>query len=228
MENFNLYVDESGDLGFDMLKPGTSKYFVITLLCVKKDNDKFKGAVIRTLKNKINHRKNNSRIAKELKGAKIPIVLKKYFFKHLPVDGWEIYSVVLDKDKIPTTLKNVQGRKKLYIHMARFLLEKINFPREIKRLDIYIDKSTGNEEAKEFNHYIQSYLRENIAKKTILNIYHVKSEESFGIQAVDLFCWGIARKYSHLENAWYDIFKHRIRFEGIYLEKKATPLIPCS
>lgn len=32
MENISIYLDESGDLGFDFSNNGTPKYFVITLL----------------------------------------------------------------------------------------------------------------------------------------------------------------------------------------------------
>ena len=59
-----ILLDESGDLGFDFSKPKTSAKFVITLLvCDSAESmDGFKKAVRRTLKNKLNHKKGNSRI----------------------------------------------------------------------------------------------------------------------------------------------------------------------
>ena len=65
-----IYLDESGDLGFDWTKAKTSRYFVITLLVCdgKHTQDKFRKAVRRTLKNKINHKKNKKRVVHELKG----------------------------------------------------------------------------------------------------------------------------------------------------------------
>ena len=59
-----IYLDESGDLGFDFLKKKSSNFFVITLLVChnKAAIDSFKVAVNRTLKNKLNHRKKNRRI----------------------------------------------------------------------------------------------------------------------------------------------------------------------
>ncbi len=40
-----------------------------------------------------------------------------------------------------------------------------------------------------------------------LTIEHVDSQQSLGIQAVDLFSWGIYRKYEHNDTKWYDYFK---------------------
>lgn len=37
-----------------------------------------------------------------------------------------------------------------------------------------------------------------------------------GLQAVDLFCWGIFRKYERGETTWYDVFRERIAGEVIH------------
>jgi len=54
----------------------------------------------------------------------------------------------------------------------------------------------------------------------ILNISHVTSHENPAIQAVDLFCWGIAKKHTLGEKSWYDCFKESIIFEEVYLPDK--------
>jgi Protein of unknown function (DUF3800) len=92
-----IYLDESGDLGFDFNKPKTSKKFVITLLAC--DNTvtmrHFRKAVRRTLKNKLNHKNARSRIAQELKRTRTSLTIKEYFYRNLPESGWHIYSVIL-------------------------------------------------------------------------------------------------------------------------------------
>jgi hypothetical protein len=57
-----IFLDESGDLGFDFSKQKTSGKFVITLLvCNNAEcNVGFRKAVRRTLKKKLNHRGNGS------------------------------------------------------------------------------------------------------------------------------------------------------------------------
>lgn len=80
-----IFLDESGDLGFDFNKPMTSRKFVITLLVCdgKGVIDSLRKAVRRTLKNKLNRNKSGNRVAQELKGAKTTLAIKKYFFRNL-------------------------------------------------------------------------------------------------------------------------------------------------
>lgn len=56
-----IFLDESGDLGFDFGKPKTSRHFVIALLVCddKLTQTGIRTAVSRTLKNKLNQKKTN-------------------------------------------------------------------------------------------------------------------------------------------------------------------------
>jgi hypothetical protein len=49
-----------------------------------------------------------------------------------------------------------------------------------------------------------------------VKIYHDYSHRNKPLQAVDLFAWGIYRKYEHGDTRWYDVFQERIVFEEIY------------
>jgi hypothetical protein len=103
-------------LGFDFSKAKTSRYFVITLLaCYNKQvQDGFKTAVNRTLKNKLNHKKIKKREVVELKGSQTTLAIKQYFARHLPIAGWDIYSVTLNKMRTQDHLRTRAGKKKLY------------------------------------------------------------------------------------------------------------------
>ena len=92
-----IFLDESGDLGFDPNKKG-SLYFTITLLVCEDKNvqNKIQKAVKRTLKNKINHRGRN-RPVNELKGTGTSLNVKKYFYQKMPTIGWSIYSITAVK-----------------------------------------------------------------------------------------------------------------------------------
>lgn len=52
---YYLFLDESGDLGFDLRKRGSSNYFVITFLLVKGNRERkaLENAVERTIKSKV-------------------------------------------------------------------------------------------------------------------------------------------------------------------------------
>jgi hypothetical protein len=83
-----IFLDESGDLGFDQNK-NNYRHFTITLLVCedKLVQDQIKKAVQRTLKNKINHKAKKKRIVEELKGTGTSLEVKKYFCDKMPEQG---------------------------------------------------------------------------------------------------------------------------------------------
>ena len=214
-----IFLDESGDLGFDFGKAGTSRQFVISLLVCrdKHAQDGFRRAVERTLKNKLNHRKNSTRTVAELKGTGTTFAIKQYFFRQLPKDGWNIYSVTLNKLRVDAPLRSKAGKKKLYNFLARFILEKVNFPKDVRQVSLVVDRCKNKEEIKDFNQYMVNQLEALLPLNARLNIDHLGSHESAGLQAVDLFCWGIARKDGLGDKQWYAVYRDKVGFTTIYL-----------
>lgn len=215
-----IYLDESGDLGFDWSKAKTSRYFVISLLVCdgKHIQDGFRKAVTRTLKNKINHRKTKKRIVHELKGEETELKIKEYFQRHAPNDGWRIYSVTLNKSRVNPDLQTKQGKKKLYNFLARFILEKVIFPESIPIVNLVVDRCKNTDEIKDFNQYVENQLQAILPLETRLYISHEASHENPGLQAVDMYCWGIARKDDRNDRDWYNLYRDKIAFETVYLQ----------
>lgn len=214
-----VYLDESGDLGFDFSKQKTSPYFVITILvCHQKVVvDGISTAVKRTLKNKLNHKKQNKRVVTELKGAETTFAVKEYFSRNLPDEGWDIYSVTLNKGRVEAHLQTKDGKKKLYNYLARFILEKIPFADDLPWVNLIVDRCKNNEEIKDFNSYVENQLNALLPLNCKLTIDHLASHENAGLQAVDLFCWGIARKDAYSEMDWFALYCDHVRFTTIYL-----------
>ena len=66
--------------------------------------------------------------------------------------------------------------------------------------------------------YIKKALQGRIDPKVPLEIFHHSSHENYGLQAVDLFCWGIFRKYEKKDREWFDIFAvEKVKYEDLYL-----------
>jgi len=217
-----IFLDESGDLGFNFEKTKTSRHFVISLLVCqdKQAQDGFRRAVERTLKNKLNHKKNRSRTVTELKGTGTTFAIKQYFFRQLPASGWKIYSVTLNKPRVDEHLRTRAGKKKLYNFLARFILEKVHFPEEVQRVSLVVDRCKNKEEIKDFNKYVVNQLEALLPLNARLNIDHLGSHESAGLQAVDLFCWGIARKDGMGDQEWYALYQDKVSFTTVYLPEK--------
>ncbi len=214
-----IYLDESGDLGFDLDKEGTSRYFTITLLVCYTDLGRkdIRNSVKRTLRNKLNHKRNKTRIIEELKGTNTTINVKKYFFRQIKRNDWSIYSLILNKCRVSNHLRNKTGKKKLYNFLSRFLLDQIDMVNIGQYVNLIVDKSKNKEEIKDFNSYLVNQLEAKLPLNLPLYISHLNSKESYELQAVDLFCWGIARKYSKRDTVWYEVFKDKINYEDVYL-----------
>ena len=214
-----IYLDESGDLGFDFQKKKTTKKFIITLLvynsdAARKEIDK---AVKRTLKNKLHRKKKKARIVSELKGTSTAIGIKKYFFRHINNDQWSLYSLILNKSRVEKHLRTRIGKKKLYNFLSRFLMEHLNLSNVQRNVELIVDRCKNKEEVKDFNQYLVNQLEALLPLNTNLNIAHLTSLESTGLQAVDLFSWGIFRKHENADNEWYNVYRHKVRFETEYL-----------
>jgi len=212
-----IYLDESGDLGFKFDKKGTSKYFIITLLILRHSTDVkiIAKGVSRTIKNKIRKNKKYKEPTCELKGSKTSLAVKKYFYKQIQKVSFEIYAVILNKERVYEPLR--MRKPKLYNFIAKFILEKCKLSDAPCGIEIVVDKSKGPEQQKDFNQYLTYELQVQIPSNIPLRIYHNPSYENKGLQAADMFCWGIARKWEQKDLAWYNCFKEKIKMEELYL-----------
>jgi hypothetical protein len=210
-----IYLDESGDLGFDFKDKHPSVYFVITIL-ISNDYHIFKSSVRRTLKNKVNH-KNKKRIVNELKGADTTFEIKKYFYQLIGSnENWFLHTIIIDKQHLIKTGQLIAKKEKLYNILSSTVLEEIDVLNNFDLVHLYIDMSKTTREIKVFDDYIKSNLEKIMPAKSKLNIEHLDSEKNAGLQAVDMFCYGIARKYEYGDDNWYNLFKDRIKKEIIY------------
>lgn len=214
-----IYLDESGDLGFDFKKKKTTKKFVITLLVCHTDaaRKEFTKAVRRTLKNKLNRKKKGSRHITELKGTDTTLEIKRYFFRNIKDDNWSIYTLVLNKVRVEKHLQTKIGKKKLYNFLARFLMEKLDLSNVQRNVELVVDRCKNKEEVRDFNQYLVNQLEALLPLNTDLNISHLTSQESAGLQSVDMFSWGIFRKYENNDMEWYNVYRNKVGFETEYL-----------
>jgi len=213
-----IFLDESGDLGFDWSKAKTSRYFTITLLVCDSTQvaDAFRVAVRRTLRNKLNHKKSTRRV-KELKGSATSLEVKRYFSRQMPEHGWGLYSVTLNKSRVYPDLQSKAGKKKLYNFLARFLIEKLPLTSAPQGVHLVLDRCKNKEEIQDFNGYIANHLQGILPLETPLYISHESSQNNPCLQAVDVFCWGIARQRSHKDDSWFKEFSGAVRCNETYL-----------
>ena len=215
-----LYLDESGDLGFDFISKKPSRYFTVTILAVSSysGNKAITKAVIKTLKRKLNKKINKKRIIHELKGSETNFEVKRYLYEQLQGIEFGIYSITLNKRREYSHL--AMKKSHVYNYIARSVLDRIPFEQAPERVYLIIDKSKSKPEIKEFNRYIMEQLQGRLNPRIPLDIMHVKSVENKGIQTADMFSWGIFRQYEKKDTNWYDVFKEKVRYDDVYESNK--------
>lgn len=213
-----LYLDESGDLGFDFVNKKPSKFFTVTILALS-GNDKNRfliNTVKRTLKRKLNRRTHRKRIVQELKGSETTLAVKEYLYNQLKGLKFGLYSLSLNKRRVYEKLTKEKSR--IYNYVARLVLDRIPFEKALTRVELIVDRSKSKPEIQEFNSYIIRQLQGRLDPKVSLNICHKISHESLGLQATDMFCWGIYRKYENNDPVWFNMFaKEKVIFDIVYL-----------
>ncbi|MGD9108242.1 MAG: DUF3800 domain-containing protein [Gammaproteobacteria bacterium] len=185
----HIFLDESGDLGFDFENKSPSKYFVITLLACsdKRSVDTFRSAVKKTLKNKINYNK-KKKIDNELKANKAYYSSKNYFYKYVCAnENWHLYSIVLNKQALLKNLDKKPDIKQLYNFMSRKIMEKVPFDNSLAKVELIVDRSKSTKEIKIFNEYLSNHLASYLPLNSQLIIDHIHSRNNACLQAVDLF-----------------------------------------
>ena len=203
-----LYLDESGDLGFDFVNKKPSKYFTITILAIDglANNRQIINGAKKTIIRKMRTR--NTRGVLELKGSEASLEIKQFFYdkiKHIP---FQIYSITLNKEKV--ILKKNINPTSIYNKLSLEVINQINFNDIALKVDFKLDKSKRKRGILDFNNLIENSFKLKIKNNIILDIEHIKSEEDFGIQACDLFNAGIYQKYESQKTQWLEVFKEKV------------------
>lgn len=215
-----IFLDESGDLGFDLSKEGTSKHFTISLLVVENSQTlkAIQKAVKRTLDNKVNAKRKkqkNKNLLIELKATDMPIGHKQYFLERMPETGWHIYSITLNKQRVYDNLKH--NKPRLYNYIVKELIGSLPKYESLSNVHLTIDNCKNKSQRKDFNQYIEAHLETNLSPKTQIHISHENSQNNKCLQAIDLFCWGIQRKYELKDTEWLELYEKNISKHIPYL-----------
>lgn len=209
-----LYLDESGDLGFDFVNKKPSAFFTICVLALKgRENDRALGSIIKAVLRRRYYQ--GAASFGELKGSGTSQEIKRFFYKKADRVGFKLFSVTLNKKRVYDYLSKDKDR--IYNYVAHLTLEHVNFKDAAVRVIMTVDKSKSSQGIAEFNSYIINQIKASIDPRVPLDIFHASSHERPGLQAADMFAWGIFRKYEKGDLEWYDVFKERIAVDNLYL-----------
>src|SRR3972149_1815336 len=202
-----IFLDESGDLGFNCKKRGTSNFFVITLLFIEGS----KGPIEKIIK------KTHSQLAKKFK-RRIGVlhavyekpVTRQRILKGIAKKDCLVMRLYLNKKKVFTNLQD--EKQVLYNYVTNILLDRI-YVKKIISSDKSIELIASRRETNKFlNENFKDYLRrqvKSIHKGTIQISIKTPAEEKC-LQATDFLSWAFFRKYEKGDDSYYNIFNGKI------------------
>jgi hypothetical protein len=215
-----LYLDESGDLGHPIQSPGASRHFVIAVLELTSERDRkaIEKAIARTMKHKARKKQApKKRPLTELKATTTDLATKQYFYRQVARIPFTISTVIIEKERF---LNHIQlNPNRVYGFITHLALKALPLEQATTRVVLTIDRSVHSAAIPEFNDHVVKQLEIRIPPLVPLAVNHYFSHESKALQAIDLFAWGIFRKYENGDTRWYDCFKDKIVFEWLYPDK---------
>ncbi len=216
--HWHLFLDESGDLGFNFEQRNPSNYLTIAILAMSHPGSvrAIEKGVEVTLRRKIN-RKKKKHPKQELKGSNTAIEVKRYFYSKIESEEFGVYAITMNKRRIARGFeRGVLEKDRLYNYLASRVLSGIPFAPDDEAVTLVVDKSKASREIEVFNRHLENELEGRVSPEAPINIYHRQSTVERCLSAVDLFCWGIFRSRERNDHAWLDVYREKVHLDDEY------------
>lgn len=197
-------MDESGNLGFDFTKKGTTSYFLVTFLFAER-----KRAIEKCVRKVHRGLKKKYKKVGILHAYKEEPVTRRRLLSLLSEKDCKIMTILLNKRKVYTKLQN--EKSVLYNYVTNILLDRI-FSKRILTGASYQIIASRKETNRFLNQNFKFYLSSQVAlnHEVDIEIYIKTPSEEKCLQAVDFVSWAIFRKYEYGDESYYKIIKDKI------------------
>ncbi|MEM2112465.1 MAG: DUF3800 domain-containing protein [Candidatus Bathyarchaeia archaeon] len=199
-----IFIDESGDLGFDFSKKGTTSYFLITFLFTKN-----KRPIEKCVKKVHAGLRKKYKKVGVLHAYKEEPATKKRLLSLLATKECFVMTILLNKRRVYTRLQD--EKPVLYNYVTNILLDRVFTKNLLKASSIQIIASR-KETNKFLNQNFKSYLKSQLALNHSLHvdIFIKTPAEEKALQAVDFVSWAIFRKYEYGDSTYYNLIRGKI------------------
>ncbi len=203
-----IFLDESGDLGFNFKKKKTSRYFIITALLTKNKTqlEKIVKKIFRDLApNEIKTRGGTLHAHKES-----PKTRQKLLGLFHNQTGTNIAVIYIKKQIAHTNL--FKKKHHLYSQIINELLSRICEKELIPKNEILHIYASRRETNRSLNTHFSSYLKKELEThyKISAEICVLSPSAEKGLQVADMISWSIFRKYEHGDITYYETIAKEI------------------
>jgi len=208
----SIFLDESGDLGFDLTKKGSSRFFIVTVMFVSGSTRPIEKVVSKTHAYLQAAKGDHPGV---LHAVHESPAVRKYLLKLLRGKGCKLMAIILNKSKVFTKLH--EEKPVLYNFVTNILLDRI-FSRHIVSIDGKINLIASKRETNKFlNENFKSYLEEQISQRhrRELQVSIQTPAQHKALQAVDFASWAIFRKHEKGDAEYYKLIEDLIVEESL-------------
>lgn len=202
-----IFMDESGDLGFNWTRQGTSKFFVITILFVPDQKNALEKIVKNTHSELSKHIKRRIGI---LHATNEKPITRQRLLKRLASKNCTVMSIYLNKRKVFTRLQD--EKQVLYNYVTNILLDRIYTKKFVDPTKLCMLIASRRETNKFLNENFKGYVKNQVQNnhKGLMEIQIKTPDEEKILQATDFVSWAIFRKYEHGDDSYYNLIKNKI------------------
>lgn len=203
-----IFIDESGDLGFDFNKKKTSKYFIVTFL-FSEDRDGLTKIIKKVFKG-FSKKEVQSHSGVLHAHKELPKTRQKVLSLFQEYKAGSVITIYLNKKKVYTKLKD--EKHVLYNYVTNILLNRVCtkklIPIKQKIFIIASQRETNKFLNENFANYITS--QANGTHKLSVEVQIKTPSKEKGLQVVDMLSWSIFRKHEHGDDTYYNLIKSEI------------------
>lgn len=197
-----IFLDESGDLGFDFSKKKSSKYFVVTAIFSKNHR-----SIEKCVKTVFSGLKKKYKMIGVLHAHKEESVTRRRLLHCLVGKECQAIAIVLNKSRVYTHLQDEKAV--LYNYVTNILLDRILSKKIIDTSGvthiIAAQKETNRFLNENFKGYLMQQAKNNHGLPISVHIATTHKEK--GLQAADCVSWALFREYEYGDDQYSRIVK---------------------
>jgi len=217
----NVYLDESGDLGFTFNRPfrkgGSSRYLTIAFLLIPKELSPLPKRIVKKM-----YKRKKRQTDVEIKGSELTLGDKIFFIKrtfellnkHSQI---KIFAITVDKRNVKEHIR--EDPNKLYNYMIGLVL-----PQKIRRLQrisfIPDERSIKVKSGNSLSDYLQIKLWFELKSKTIIKNNPQESHLNLNLQFIDWITHIIWEKYENKELKVFHIIQKKVELTHLFFPRR--------
>ncbi|MBI4170354.1 MAG: DUF3800 domain-containing protein [Candidatus Aenigmarchaeota archaeon] len=199
-----IFIEESGDLGFDFKKDGKpSDFFLVG--AIKAKDEKYLNRVLKRHRKRLKKKKSEKA---EIKFSNTSHENKRRILEDIAKLDLEIIIVYIDKHKAYSYVKDDPLR--MYSYLLKILAEKCFSAPLTEDTTIVFDRAFSKIQQTALELYLTTQNEQLLTNRQKVKMIHLPSHESQGLLCTDFVCGAAMKKLLDKNSTYFDVVEKRV------------------